>query len=60
MSQIFSSQPRMDANARECEVNILIAFDSPLFAFIRGFQLKNHASNTFALRQSRRSLTVLM
>jgi len=40
----FSGQPRMDANARECGVNILIASDSRLFAFIRGFRFNNHGA----------------
>src|SRR5436190_16569499 len=46
----FSGQPRMDANARECGVNILIASDSRLLAFIRGFRLNNHAARAFAER----------
>jgi len=50
----FSGQPRMDANAREYGVNILIASDSRRFAFIRGFRFSNHAARTFAERGERR------
>jgi len=38
----------MDANARECGVNILIVSDSRLFAFIRGFRPNEQAARTFA------------
>src|ERR1044072_6538488 len=38
----------MDANARECQANTLIAYDSRPFAFLRAFRLKNHAARTCA------------
>ena len=48
----------MDANARECEVNTLIAYGSRPFAFLRGFRLKNHAARTFAERSGRPTAAV--
>jgi len=49
---IFSGQPRMDANASECGMNIQIASDSRLFAFIRGFRLNLISCRAYIRRTS--------